>query len=97
MNLLAPAPDCQRSGSYHQCCTIIIDIWYYFQMNVLARDFGTPQLQTVSAAVVTINVVRNDNGPVFQNIPYNRGISQNTVSGTSVFQVTATDADTVRF
>ena len=66
-------------------------------MNVLARDFGTPQLQTVSAAVVTINVVRNDNGPVFQNVPYSRGISQNTVSVTSVFQVTATDADTVRF
>ena len=66
-------------------------------MNVLARDLGTPQLQSQQAATVTITVLRNNNGPVFQETPYTRGISQNTISGTSVYRVTATDADVVRF
>lgn len=67
-----------------------------FQLNVLARDLGTPQLQSTNAATVTITVLRNNNGPIFQQTPYRKDISQNINSGTSVFRVTATDADVVR-
>lgn len=66
-------------------------------MTVYARDYGTPRLQSFDFATVTINVIRNNFGPVFQNTPYSRSISQSTASGTSVFRVTATDADTVCF
>lgn len=62
-------------------------------MSVRAIDFGSPQLTSSEAASVTINVIRNNNGPVFQNTPYSSDISLNVGSGTSVFQVTATDAD----
>jgi hypothetical protein len=65
-----------------------------FQMTVFARDFGTPQLQSLESATVTINVIRNNFGPVFQNTPYAREISQSIATGTSVFRVNATDADT---
>lgn len=64
-------------------------------MTVFARDFGTPQLQSIQSATVVINVFRNNFGPVFQNTPYARDLSQSISSGTSVFRVNATDADTV--
>lgn len=66
-----------------------------FQLTVYARDYGTPRLQSFEFATVTITVIRNNNGPVFQNVPYSRTISQSISSGTSVFKVTATDADVV--
>jgi len=68
---------------------------FSLQMTVFARDYGTPRLQSQVSASVTINVIRNRNCPVFQNAPYSAGISQNVATGTSVFQVTATDADAV--
>jgi hypothetical protein len=64
-------------------------------MTVFARDQGTPQLQSDQSATVTINVIRNNFGPVFQDTPYRTDISQSISSGTSVYRVTATDADTV--
>jgi hypothetical protein len=65
-----------------------------FQMTITARDFGTPRLQTTTPITVTIFVIRNQFSPVFQNLPYARNMQQTVTAGTSVFQVTATDADT---
>lgn len=64
------------------------------QMTVIARDFGTPRLQTQNPITVTIFVIRNQFSPVFQNLPYERNMQQTVAAGTSVFRVTATDADT---
>ncbi|WAQ95445.1 FAT4-like protein [Mya arenaria] len=66
-------------------------------MTVYARDFGTPQLQSQNFATVTITVIRNENCPVFSGAPYAADLSQSLSSGTSVFRVTATDADTTQF
>lgn len=63
-------------------------------MTVIARDFGTPRLQTQNPITVTIFVIRNQFSPVFQNLPYERNMQQTVAAGTSVFRVTATDADT---
>ncbi|WAQ96421.1 FAT4-like protein [Mya arenaria] len=65
-------------------------------MTVYARDYGTPRIQSNDFATVTITVIRNENCPVFQNTPYSTDISQSVATGTSVFSVTATDADGVR-
>ena len=77
----------------HTLLTMIV--FFFFQLSVSARDQGTPQLTSSQQATVIITVVRNNFAPVFQNTPYSRDISQGTSAGTSVFQVTATDADTV--
>lgn len=45
------------------------------------------------SATVTINVVRNQNTPFFVNEPYSRLIQENLPTGTSIYQVTARDAD----
>lgn len=63
-------------------------------MTITARDFGTPRLQTTNPITVTIFVIRNQFSPVFQSLPYARNMQQTVSAGTSVFQVTATDADT---
>ncbi|XP_052799205.1 protocadherin Fat 4-like [Mya arenaria] len=68
-----------------------------YTMTVYARDFGTPQLQSQNFATVTITVIRNENCPVFYRAPYAADISQSLSSGTSVFRVTATDADMTQF
>lgn len=64
-------------------------------MTVIARDNGVPSLQSQNSATVTINVIRNNQPPVFQNTPYVQSVSQSTTQNTPVFQVTATDADVV--
>ncbi|XP_078316513.1 protocadherin Fat 4-like isoform X2 [Crassostrea virginica] len=60
---------------------------------VLARDNGNPPQFSVDRATVTINVIRNLFPPVFQGEPYISTLTFNSASGTSVLQVTATDAD----
>ncbi|KAH3873305.1 hypothetical protein DPMN_036537 [Dreissena polymorpha] len=56
-------------------------------MTVYATDYGTPRLPSNTFATVTIDVIRNDNCPVFRNTPYGASISQSIASGTSVFRV----------
>ena len=80
---------------------VIIDIYvdadkidFLAQMTVIAKDFGTPKLQTSQALLVDINVIRNNFAPVFANQVVSRSISQNSQQGSSVFNVQATDADT---
>lgn len=62
------------------------------QMRVTARDLGTPQLSSVPIEV-TIFVVRNNNPPVFVNLPYTTQIEETSNIGRSVYRVTTTDAD----
>lgn len=69
-------------------------IFCLFKMTINAIDYGTPRLQTQNPITVTIFVIRNQFSPVFQNLPYQRSMQQTVQSGSSVFQVTATDADT---
>jgi hypothetical protein len=61
-------------------------------MRVTARDLGTPQLSSVPVEV-TIFVVRNNNPPVFLNLPYTTQIEETSNIGRSVYRVTTTDAD----
>ena len=60
-------------------------------------DGGTPQRASVVNVPVTINVVRNSNGPVFAVTAFTREVNQNANVGDNIIQVTAFDADgTVR-
>lgn len=62
------------------------------QMRVTARDLGTPQLSSVPIEV-SIFVVRNNNPPVFLNLPYTTQIEETSNIGRFVYRVTTTDAD----
>ena len=55
-------------------------------------DSGSPVLFGPQATVI-VNVIRNLNAPEFINEPYVSQVAQNALVGTSVVQVTATDAD----
>ena len=62
---------------------------------VLARDGGNPQQVSTQNAQVTINVIRNLNAPVFQNQPYETTVPFFVNNGVQVYDVLATDIDTV--
>ena len=60
---------------------------------MIARD-GAPNPRTSNPVQVTINILRNNNPPVFINEPYSVSLTSAVSVGTSLFTVTATDADT---
>ena len=62
-------------------------------MSVIARDGASPP-RTSNAVQVTINILRNNNPPVFVNEPYSTSVTAAVSTGISLFSVTATDADT---
>ena len=66
-----------------------------YTFTVIARDGGNPQRLSVQNAQVTINVIRNLNPPVFQGQPYTTSVAFFVASGVEVYDVIATDADTV--
>lgn len=63
------------------------------QMTVTATDEGLNPLS--NSVTVTVDVDRNANSPVFQNIPTIREIDENQLAGQNFYTVTASDADTV--
>lgn len=68
----------------------------FWQVSLLAYDQGFPSLVSVRALLI-VNILRNQNPPVFINEPYSTTISQNQGTFQSIITVTATDADlTVR-
>ncbi|XP_060080745.1 protocadherin Fat 4-like, partial [Ylistrum balloti] len=66
-----------------------------FEMTVQAKDQGTPSFD--SSVLVTIDVDRNQNPPVFDNLPFEitPGISESINAGDVVYDVDASDADFV--
>jgi len=63
-------------------------------MFVRAYDLGIPQRTSNTDATVRINVIRNQNCPVFNNLPADITISQSQNTNTRVYNVSATDLDT---
>lgn len=61
-------------------------------MSLLAFDQGFPSLVSARALLI-VNILRNQNPPVFINEPYSTTISQNQGTFQSIITVTATDAD----
>ncbi len=64
------------------------------QMLVVARDRGSPSLESTPASV-TINVQRNDNPPVFTSEPYITNLREDASVNDPVFTVNAVDTDIV--
>ena len=69
-------------------------MWSVFQISVSVRDRGLPSPRTASTnAVVTVTVLRNENPPIFFSQSYEVSLSENVAIGTSVLEITASDAD----
>lgn len=63
-----------------------------YLLTVTAKDGGTPSLSDTTDIEITVTDV-NDNAPVFKNPIYHASILEDALVGTSVLQVSATDAD----
>ncbi|XP_066289164.1 protein dachsous-like [Branchiostoma lanceolatum] len=63
-----------------------------YNFTVLAVDGGNPPRSSTVEVSITVTDV-NDNPPVFLGTPYREKVAEDTPTGTSVFTVTATDAD----
>ena len=58
---------------------------------MIATDLGYPTL--TGDATLTVNILRNQEPPVFINEPYEVTIDRNQNVGANIFRVTATDDD----
>ena len=77
-------------------CNLLYFYSLWLQLTVIARDGGMPQsLQSGNFATVTIRVNRNNNPPVFQNLPTIKSVPHNSSSGFVVMDVDAVDTDNV--
>ncbi|CAH1246630.1 CDHR1 [Branchiostoma lanceolatum] len=61
-----------------------------YQITVTVSDGTNPQVQQTPTIFITD---ANDNSPLFQGIPYQVDVNENDIQQTSIFRVTATDAD----
>nr|XP_061793125.1 protocadherin gamma-A3-like [Nerophis lumbriciformis] len=63
-----------------------------FSLKLIAVDGGTPQRS--GSVSIEINVLdANDNEPIFNQSVYKANVIENTLKGTSIIRVNATDAD----
>lgn len=63
-----------------------------YLLTITARDSGNPPLSDTTDVEISLGDV-NDNPPVFQQTTYLANVPEDALIGTSVLQVTATDAD----
>ncbi|XP_045034928.1 protocadherin-like wing polarity protein stan isoform X2 [Daphnia magna] len=63
-----------------------------YLLTITARDNGNPPLSDTTDVEISLADV-NDNPPVFQQTTYTANVPEDALIGTSVLQVTATDAD----
>ncbi|KAK7789529.1 hypothetical protein R5R35_000833 [Gryllus longicercus] len=63
-----------------------------YLLTVTARDGGVPSLSDTTDVEITVTDV-NDNAPVFKKTSYIGSVPEDALVGTSVVQVSATDAD----
>ncbi|KAL3270161.1 hypothetical protein HHI36_009218 [Cryptolaemus montrouzieri] len=63
-----------------------------YLLTIAARDGGTPSLSDTTDVEITVTDV-NDNYPVFKQSSYSGSVPEDALVGTSVVQVSATDAD----
>ena len=88
--MLLVSRDCTSlSGNYF---TEIL-LFEIFQLRVGAYDSRVAYDVTTSTVLIT--VLRNDNEPIFLEEPYELVLSESTIIGTSVYRITANDADRV--
>jgi hypothetical protein len=67
-----------------------------FQFNVVATDQGNPQQTAVQSASVTVTVVRNTVGPVFNQSDYTTSVNEDASLGTLLYDLDAVDNSNVR-
>lgn len=65
------------------------------RLSVTATDNGIPNRSSTFNAIVTINIIRNENDPFFVNTPYITTIPETTTLGSLVLTVTARDNDNI--
>lgn len=57
--------------------------------------FDTAVQSQIAEALVSINMIRNENPPIFVNEPYTTTVPESISLGSSIYKISATDADNV--
>ena len=70
-------------------------VTFTFQVRIIAYD--TAYTDQVTTAVVPIQVTRNEYAPIFSRPEYRLSLAENHRLGSSVIQMSATDADKVEY
>ncbi|CAL8331130.1 unnamed protein product [Lota lota] len=63
-----------------------------YTLTIRATDRGTPPLNGSTVVMVTVMDV-NDNAPLFANVEYHSQVSEDSLAGTSLVQISAHDPD----
>ncbi|KAG9335346.1 hypothetical protein JZ751_005348 [Albula glossodonta] len=63
-----------------------------YDISITAKDLGTPSLSSVKTIRVEVSDI-NDNNPIFSQNPYTFYLVENNAPGSSMFAVSASDAD----
>ncbi|KAJ8347820.1 hypothetical protein SKAU_G00264090 [Synaphobranchus kaupii] len=79
------------SGIISVAYSLDFEVNFYFRLIVRATDMLTAARSEVSVDVTVLDV--NDNPPVFQRASYSASLPENTIIGTPVLTVMATDMD----
>lgn len=57
--------------------------------------FDTAVQSQIAEALVSINMIRNENPPIFVSEPYTTTVPESISLGSSIYKISATDADNV--
>ena len=82
----------RKNGSIYAAKSLDFEFGDNYRLNVTATDGGSRSLSSSATVSITLLDV-NDNPPVFSPQVYQLKIAENTISGTSVGKVSATDRD----
>lgn len=93
-----PAVDSYEVGSFRitsddSCMALLLNSLMWLQISVKAFDLGTPSKESETPALVTVRVVRNENCPEFQSVPYSAQIDHTQEVASFVLQASAADFD----
>ena len=87
--------DLRRLAAHIMSWHFLLIMDFSLQPTVMARDLGLPTpRQSTNRATVIVNVVRNENAPIFFNQTYNAVVRQDVPNGHNVITISASDADT---
>ena len=74
---------------------IVINLLNFTKLQLRVTAFDTAVQSQVAEALVSVNMIRNENPPIFINEPYQTTLTESESLGSSIYKISATDADNV--
>ncbi|KAL3875972.1 hypothetical protein ACJMK2_033866 [Sinanodonta woodiana] len=75
--------------------SLLQDTATQYNLTVIVRDGGSPPRQAAQTGTIVVNVIRNNNAPLWQNLPQTQAITQSYGINNIVYTANAIDSDQV--